>query len=246
MGSYNTTIMPNKEPETELSREFDRQVGNLIQRGYPKAAGVTAEEFTKHIKPRRNRVRELPTRVIQAKEGSIPFVIVVKRDLVHKDMAMPLIELEGTKGNVGMHPVDPTSFEPIEGLQIPNGKAYLLVDIDTGKGTLNVTPDDALKIIESENRSPLTIDEGVAVITHHPEILKNENCFSLLGSRRGDRRVTALWISGGKPRLGWLLGRQSAHVVGLGLLQLYSWTSTLGFLGKTLSVSSNRLVAFEV
>ena len=87
---------------------------------------------------------------------------------------MPLIELEGTKGNVGMHPVDPTSFEPIEGLQIPNGKAYLLVDIDTGKGTLNVTPDDALKIIESENRSPLTIDEGVAVITHHPEILKNE------------------------------------------------------------------------
>ena len=71
MGSYNTTIMPNKEPETELSREFDRQVGNLIQRGYPKAAGVTAEEFTKHIKPRRNRVRELPTRVIQAKEGSI-------------------------------------------------------------------------------------------------------------------------------------------------------------------------------
>ena len=102
-----------------------------------------------------------------------------------------------------MHPVEPNSFKPIEGLQIPHGMAYLLVDIDTGKGTLNITPDDALKMIEKENRSPLTIDEGVALVTHHPEILRNSNCFSLLGSRRGDRRVTALWISGGKPRLGW-------------------------------------------
>ena len=46
-------------------------------------------------------------------------------------------------------------------------------------------------------------EEGVALVTHHPEILRNSNCFSLLGSRRGDRRVTALWISKGKPRLGW-------------------------------------------
>ena len=35
-------------------------------------------------------------------------------------------------------------------------------------------------------------EEGVALVTHHPEILRNSNCFSLLGSRRGDRRVTAL------------------------------------------------------
>ncbi len=102
-----------------------------------------------------------------------------------------------------MHPVEPDSFEPIERLQIPDGMAYLLADIDTGKGTLNITPNDALKMIEKENRFPLTIDEGVAVITHHPEILRDENCFSLLGSRRGDRRVPALWISKGKPRLGW-------------------------------------------
>jgi hypothetical protein len=109
MGGYNTTIMPNKEPETELSREFDRQVGNLIQRGYPKVAGVTAEEFTKHIKPLRDRVRELATRVIQAKEGRIPFVVVVNSDLVPTDMAMPLVDLKGTKGYVGMHLVDPAS-----------------------------------------------------------------------------------------------------------------------------------------
>jgi hypothetical protein len=203
MGGYNTNIMPNNELETMLSKEFDRQVGNLIQKGYPKVAKVTAEEFTKHIKPLKDRVRELAAQVVEAKEGRIPFVIVVKSDLVPTGIAMPLVDLKGTRGYVGMYPVDSASFKPIEGLQIPNGMAYLLVDIDTGKGILNIKPDDALKIIQSENRSPLTIDEGVAVITHHPEILKNENCFSLLGSRRGDRRVTALWISRGKPRLGW-------------------------------------------
>jgi hypothetical protein len=80
---------------------------------------------------------------------------------------------------------------------------YLAVDIDTGKGTLNITPDEAMKIIKKENRSPLTIDEGIALITHHAEILKKNNSFSLLGSRCGDRRVPALWISGGKPKLGW-------------------------------------------
>jgi hypothetical protein len=34
-------------------------------------------------------------------------------------------------------------------------------------------------------------------------VLKTANAFSLLGSRRGDRRVPALWLSGGRPRLGW-------------------------------------------
>jgi hypothetical protein len=203
MGGYNTNIMPNNEPETKLSKEFDRQVGNLIQKGYPRVAKVTAEELTKHIKLLKERIGELAIRESEAEGERIPFVIVIKSDWVAADIAMPLVDLGGTKGFVGMHPVDSASFRPVKGLQIPDGMAYLLVDIDTGKGTLNITPDDALKIIQRENRSPLTIDEGVAVITHHPEILKNENCFSLLGSRRGDRRVTALWISRGKPRLGW-------------------------------------------
>jgi hypothetical protein len=195
--------MPKKVAETKLIKEFDRQVENLIQKGYSKLVGVTAEDFVKHIEPLKERIRELATQESEAKDGRIPFVIVLKSDLVSTDIAMPLVDLRGTKGFIGMHPVEPNCFKPIEGLQIPEGMAYLLVDIDTGKRTLNVTPDDALKIIEKENRSPLTIDEGVALVTHHAEILKNRNCFSLLGSRRGDRRVTAIWISKGKPRLGW-------------------------------------------
>jgi hypothetical protein len=35
--------MPKKESETKLRKEFDRQVENLIRKGYPKVIGATAE-----------------------------------------------------------------------------------------------------------------------------------------------------------------------------------------------------------
>jgi uncharacterized protein DUF5701 len=195
--------MSGKEAETKLRKEFDRQVDNLVQKGYPKVAGVKAKEFLKHIEPLEEKIRELATLEREAKEERIPFVIVVKSDLVAGEEAMSLITLKGKQGFTSMEADDIKCFKPIEGVKIPDGMAYLVLDTDTGKGTLNITPDEAIKTIEKENRSPLTIDEGIALITHHPEILKSNNCFSMLGSRCGDRRVTALWISGGRPRLGW-------------------------------------------
>jgi len=80
---------------------------------------------------------------------------------------------------------------------------YLLFDVDRGGETLNVRPNDALVSITALGRSPLTVDEGIAFITHFPQSLEKNNCFSLLGSRCGDRRVPALWISGKAPKLGW-------------------------------------------
>ncbi len=63
-----------------------------------------------------------------------------------------------------------------------------------------------METILRDNRSPLTLDEGIALITHYPDVLKTRNCFSTLGSRCGDRRVPALWLSGGRTRLGWCWG----------------------------------------
>jgi uncharacterized protein DUF5701 len=85
---------------------------------------------------------------------------------------------------------------------IPFGP-YVLEDVDTGGELLNVTPDDALPRILAAGRSPLTIEEGLALLDHDPELLRTHNAFSLLASRCGDRRVPALWTSKGRPRLGW-------------------------------------------
>jgi hypothetical protein len=174
-----------------------------VQSGYPGAAGVSENEFRRHIEPLEQRIGELVTLEKEAEEGRAPFVIVVKRDLIVTETALSLVEFRRKTGFTSMDAGDIESFGPIDGVEIPYGVAYLLVDIDTGKGTLNVTPDEALETIKGEGRSPLTIEEGLALITHRPEVLKQSNCFFMLGSRCGDHRVTALWISGGRPRLGW-------------------------------------------
>ena len=136
-------------------------------------------------------------------DAAIPFVLVVKRELVPTERAMSLVESRGKRGFVGMDPTEPDEYAPIDGLDVPPGPAYLVGGVDTGPDTLNVTPDDALEQIRAAGRSPLTIDEGVALVTHFPEVLVERNAFSILGSRRGDRRVPALWVSRGAPRLGW-------------------------------------------
>jgi hypothetical protein len=196
-------LMSGEAIETELSREFDRQVENLVQRDYPRVAGLREDEFRSRLEPLRERIGELAAIEGETEAGRIPFVLVVKSELVAGEQAMPLVDLKGNSGFTTMGADDIKRFKPIDGVGIPDGMAYLLVDVDTGKGTLNITPDEALKTIGGAHRSPLTIDEGISLITHQPEILKTHNCFSMPGSRCGDRRVTALWISGGRPRLGW-------------------------------------------
>src|SRR5690606_41079335 len=75
--------------------------------------------------------------------------------------------------------------------------------IERGEEYLNVTPDDAFEAIVARGRSPLTMAEGVALLTHYPQFLQPNRCFSLLASRAGDKRVPALWLSAGRPKLGW-------------------------------------------
>ncbi len=193
------------ERQEQLRIEFDRQLENLMQKGYPKFAGVKTEEFIKRVEPLKKRVKRLSVPEIDLEKGRLPFVIVIKSDWVAAGKAMSLVKRQGKTGFTKMYPREPKDFQTIAGVSIPNGMAYLLVDINRGKDNINLPPDEALEMIEKGNRSPLTIDEGVAIVTHYPEFLMRNNCFSLLASRcRGDRRVPALWIdSEKKPRLGW-------------------------------------------
>lgn len=185
---------------TETQREFNRQVDNLLLKGYPELADLQPNAFLRHIAPLKARLAELPT---TGEPSRIAFVIVISNQLIDRAGAMPLVALGGKQGFTLMESDDLKRFTPIAGVRPPVGLAYLVADIDTGGATRNTTPDEAIKTICRQRRSPLTIDEGIALITHYPEVLKAKNCFSILGSRCGDRRVTAMWISGGGPRLGW-------------------------------------------
>lgn len=188
--------------------EFDRQVSNLVAKGYPAAAGISAAAFRRALGPLRRRAARLPAPVTDLEAGRITMLLVITSGWVSTEDAMARVERAGRRGQVAMQPVAPADFSVRPDVRIPGGRAYLLVDIDRGRDSLNVRPEDALKTIRRRRRSPLTIDEGVALVTQYPDFLRRNNCFSLLASRRADQRVPAIWISGEKrPKLGWCWDR---------------------------------------
>jgi hypothetical protein len=186
--------------DVDRASEFDRQVENLLAKGYPELAGFGEAELLRQVEPLRERLAALPPVEDPAR---LPFAIVVTGRLVGTEAAMARVELRGRPGMTRLEPVAPERFVPIADLDLPREAVYLVVDVDTGRDTLNVTPDEAHGRIRRAGRSALTIDEAIAVVTHFPEVLRTRHCFSILGSRCGDRRVPALWVSGGSPRLGW-------------------------------------------
>ena len=96
---------------------------------------------------------------------------------------------------------------PIPAVHVPAKPVYLVADIDLGAKYRNVTPEDALRSILSDGRSPLTLDEGIALMLQQPESIAKNWGYSLAGSRRDDQRVPAFWISEGRPKLGWCWDR---------------------------------------
>lgn len=198
--------------------EFDRQVQNLIGKKYPKMAGITEEEFVGKIQPLRFLFNKLTLRDADFEKGYVPFVIVVKNNLISTERMMEAVEFNSKSGKTKLDPLSTKDFSLIEGQPMPQTDVYLLVDIDRGLETLNVTPEKAMDVIRTKHRFPLTIDEGVAVITQYPEFLIKNNCFSLLASRTGkDQRVPAIWINGQKSvNLGWCWDRNPHTWLGSG------------------------------
>lgn len=195
------------EKNPEFLQEFNRQVARLLDKEYPRLAGITVATFLNYVRP----LEQALPQVAVSDPNRIPLLIVVKSELVAPEVAMPLVEAKGAHGSVNMVPVQPRDFHPIAGLAIPSAKIYLLTDVDTGRETLNVRPEDALRMIIQQGRYPLTLEEGVAMALHFPQTLtdkKKYNCFQMTGSRRaGDQRIPSIWVSYGKPRLGWCWDR---------------------------------------
>ncbi|MEO7944091.1 MAG: DUF5701 family protein [Marmoricola sp.] len=186
---------------------FERPIDRLVTLGYPTLAGTSEEELRELVEPLRSQADAItgadsPSRV--------RFVLVVTRDVVPPESTVPLLRLSGPRG-LGEKPGkvdrnhaegDLADYHPIAGCE-PPGMAYLLVDVERGEEFRNVRPEDATGTIRSRGRSPLTIDEGIALVTQVPQVLEKNRCFMLAGSRRHDRRVPALWISENAPKLGW-------------------------------------------
>ena len=189
------TALPVAACPTETELEFDRQVDALALTGLPELLDLRESCFRASLEPLRDL---LPS---PGDDGDrIPFVVVVPGLPV-----VPVLEsvhLVGGSGFTTMTAEDLSRFRPLPELDVPVGP-YLLLDVDPGPDTLDVPPGDVLPRLTAARRSPLTIEEGLAVLVSDPGILRGRNCFSLAGSRAGDKRVPGLWVSARRPRLGW-------------------------------------------
>lgn len=139
--------------------------------------------------------------------GRAPFLLVLTRALVPVEEMVALTTLErGAKPGVVDRHYEPGAigkFVPIEGAEPPDERAYLLLDAERGEEFCGAVPDEALATLAGRARTPLTMEEGLAFVTHRPDALAKNKCFSLGASRSGDRRVPAVWISERAPKLGW-------------------------------------------
>lgn len=189
-----------------LTTLFNQQIENLIEKDYPTLAGMSNEDFRKMLKPLQKLLtKELPE--IDYECGKLPFAIVINETLVPLKKQMEHIVWRDANGIEKLFPKTPEDFSAIDSVAIPESESYLILNIDRGKDSLNITPENALKAIQDNKRSPLTIAEGIAVVTQYPDFLIKNNCFSLAGSRCGDQRVPAIWISEKRPKLGWCWDR---------------------------------------
>jgi hypothetical protein len=187
--------LPTATLPTEAELEFDRQVDCLARTGLPELLDQQDGCFRASLEP----LRDLLPPPVQPGEG-VPFVVVLPQLPVAEVLAG--VHGVGGAGFTTIEPDDLARFRPLPELDVP-AAPYLLLDVETGPDTLNRPPAAVAPDLTARGRSPLTIAEGLAVLVADPGVLRARNCFSLLGSRAGDKRVPALWVSAHRPRLGW-------------------------------------------
>ena len=190
-------LVENREQYEKFEQEFSRQIENLSKKGFPKLAGMDEKKFSAIFEPLREQLKELSGK--EFKEGRIPFVVVPRGKLLALEKEIPLMEVDGKKGFTTLNL---SEFKTADGVKIPESMAYLVVDVENGKVMLGKSADEAVKQFKKEGRSPLTAEEGIAIILQHPEILK-DHYMDLPGSRRGVGGVAYLWLDGGEPELRW-------------------------------------------
>lgn len=204
------------DPQATVAHELARQRETLVRLGYAELLGVSRARLRAAVDALAPAVADLslvpePGHGAAVDGDHVPFVVVVDGGIdLHE--AAALMTLGSRPARLMLTADEIPGFVPVEGVGVPAPSlgatsVYVLVGIDTGSEHRGVTPETARAVIEGRGRTALTIAEGVALVTHRPDMLRPNRCFSLLASRRGDQRVPAIWISEKAPKLGWCWDR---------------------------------------
>lgn len=179
------------------------QAERLITLGVHEIAGLTTAEI----------------RAAAADPTTDGALLVVHPDRAPASALAHLLTHKDKPGFLVVDMPDVDQFMPIEGLALPAGPMYRIDGLDRGDDMANWSPDEALPAITADQRTPLTLGEGIFWLLQRPEVLERGHCFMTIGSRLRkpngalDARTPAIWISNGTgrdgaanrhaPKVGW-------------------------------------------
>jgi hypothetical protein len=153
----------------KLETIFTDQTNRIIENKYHIIANLTEIDFiNRHLIPLKQILVSLNVNT-EFQENRIPFILVVPHNIVSLSYQLGIIRKIMNKKQLE-YIIKPEWFENAKGVLTPD-KPYLLIDVETGYAMKNITPKKCVKAFNDEGRSALTIDEGIALITHFSEVL---------------------------------------------------------------------------
>src|SRR5215207_8313147 len=150
----------------DAGTEFDRQISTLLTAGYPAVSAMSAAALRDLLEPLREPV--LAVAEGGPEPGRMPFLLV---PVLPPALTMPLTALAGRPGQVSRLLPDLDRFTPLPDLQVPAAGAYALLGVERGEEFCGRVPTEALAEIAGRGRTPLTVAEGVALVTQFPAAL---------------------------------------------------------------------------
>ena len=154
-----------------LMELFSKQIKTIAERKFHIPTGLSESDFIdRHLMPLKQLLLE-PDKDTKIEENHIPILVVIPNNIVSLSYQLQSIR-KGIDDIQLEHIIQPEWFENAKGVSTPD-KPYLLLDVETGYGMKNITPKKCLKIFSDKGRLPLTVDEGIALICHFPEVLES-------------------------------------------------------------------------
>lgn len=177
---------------------FDQQVDRLLELDF-NPPGVDDSSFRDELEPLRSRFTGA-----YRKADDLPPVIVLPRGFTTAEKLVEVIDRSDGQPDTVVGAEAMEKYETLESIGAPEGP-YLLIGASKEPETRNIAPGEVLQQFAADGRSPLTIEEGLAIWRQFPDVIAPNDGFSLAGSSRGegDKRVPAIWISKKMPKLGW-------------------------------------------
>jgi hypothetical protein len=154
-----------------LEELFSNQINRIIRRKFYIPAGLSEDDFINdHIMPIK-QLLEKARMDTESKENRVPILLVIPNTIVSLSYQLECVR-ERIDDTQLEQIIQPEWFKDAEGVSTPD-KPYLLVDVENGYSMKNITPKKCVETFQDEGRFALTIDEGIALITHFPEVLES-------------------------------------------------------------------------